>query len=130
MPTLTTVHIEISNNDGVPFSAVTGSAHNIMTNFFLSSTDVRAHGSGTITEDIMVELKDDAWQKEGLQYNERRVVDVNVQFLIPQDVCHYAHFICINITAGNRASYLELDPSNNIACYNSSAHIICQPGAL
>ncbi len=126
--TSSTVLLQLHHKDGSPIPDVKHPDYNFRVHFFLSNTDVRLSGLGTIHEDIVVMLNKETWQNDGLQYNETKSINVNVQFSIPQDYCLYATFICVNVTAGHSASYIEIDSTNNIACHGSSSHILCQPG--
>ena len=131
------LNFTLLNNLGPEFNSTQDAGDaNFETNFFVAKSVPSDWTDPTLNAELIldniilgVNIADGVLQK-GL--TERESVDASalLQLSVDPDYCTLVKHVCINVTEGLHAAYVEQDHTNQISCIDISELIVCQPGEL
>ena len=60
--------------------------------------------------------------------SEEWTLDINVSTAIPNDLCRDMDLLCLRLISTREDLYIELQPQDNLGCFDIKQHINCWPG--
>ena len=124
-----TLSIAVSNFDGALFNPAS-SGNNFDLDFFVANTNTSTNGSDFAIQDerISITVTQTPDLSFGLGIFEMKNVTFQLDISISPDTCLEVNFLCVNFSSPSSASFIPVNHSNDIDCYNIKSVLECQPG--
>ena len=124
-----TLSVAVNNFDGALFNPAT-SGNNFDLDFFVANRNTSTNGSDFAIQDerISITVTQTPDLSFGLGIFEMKNVTFQLDISISPDTCLEVNFLCVNFSSPSSASFIPVNHSNDIDCYNIKSVLECQPG--